>query len=552
MDQDNRANNAALMSEEEIRQLREAKKAAKAAKKAEARKRALEVQQAILGKESKNTEASTSQDSEITVNEQFEIRLKKLLALKAAGKDPFLNTKFNRTVLAKEIVNNFEQYEGQMVSIAGRIMSKRGMGKANFCDLLDPSCRIQIYSRVDELGEQYEEWLDLDIADQVGVTGEVMRTKRGEISIRNHKFVLLSKGLRPLPEKFHGLTDTDTRYRRRYLDLIMNPEVKETFVKRSNIIKHIREYLNDRDFLEVETPILNVIPGGGAAKPFITHHNTLDMDLYLRIAPELYLKRLIVGGFDRVYEIGRNFRNEGMSVKHNPEFTMIEIYQAYGDLYDMMDIAENMISEVCMKVNNTYDVKWNGKDISLKPPFARLSMEDSIKEYANVDFNDIKNDEEAYELARKHNIQFEPSHKRGDIMNLFFETYVESKLIQPTFIYRYPIEISHLTKRCADDPRMTERFELFIDGKEIGNAYSELNDPIDQRERFMMQLERRAKGDDEANMMDEDYCMALEYGLVPTGGLGMGIDRLCMLLTNSDSIRDVLLFPTMKPLGGAQ
>lgn len=546
MDQNIRDNNANNMSAEEIKALREAKKAAKAAKKAEAKKRALEAQQAILGK---NSDVESSKETELTVNEQYEIRLKKLLSLKEAGKDPFVNTKFERTALSKEIKDSFDAFEGKEVAIAGRLMSKRGMGKANFSDLLDPSGRIQIYSRIDELADDYDTWLDLDIGDSVGIVGEVMKTKKGEISIRNKQFVLLSKGLRPLPEKFHGLTDTDTRYRRRYLDLIMNPEVKDTFVKRSKIIKYIREYLDERNFLEVETPLLNVIPGGGAAKPFITHHNTLDMDLYLRIAPELYLKRLIVGGFDRVFEIGRNFRNEGMSVKHNPEFTMMEIYQAYGDLYDMMDIAEGVISEVCLRVNNTQKVIWNNKEISLEPPFARLSMEESIKRYANVDFSTIKTDEEAFALAREHQIEFEASHKRGDIMNLFFEKYVEDKLIQPTFIYRYPIEISPLTKRCPDDPRMTERFELFIDGNEIGNAYSELNDPIDQRERFMMQLERREKGDDEANMMDEDYCMALEYGLVPTGGLGIGIDRLCMLLTSSDSIRDVLLFPTMKPLG---
>lgn len=535
------------MSEEEIKALREAKKAAKAAKKAEAKRRAAEAQKAMLGENELSEAESVS--SEMTVNEQYENRLRHLLQLKNEGRDPYLETRYERTALASEIHANFEQSEGKIFKLAGRLMSKRGLGKANFADLMDSTARIQIYSKIDDLGEaKYEEWQSLDIGDLVGVTGEVMRTKRGEVSLRNTDFVLLAKSLRPLPEKFHGLTDTDTRYRRRYLDLIMNPEVRNTFYKRSEILRAVRDYLNERAFLEVETPLLNVIPGGASARPFITHHNTLDMDLYLRIAPELYLKRLIVGGFDRVYEIGRNFRNEGMSVKHNPEFTMMELYQAYGDLRSMMDLAEGMISEVCRKVNGTTEIEWNGKAISLRAPFARMTMEEAVKKYAGVDFADVPDDESAFALAEKHGLPVEPSHHRGDILNLFFEHYVEEHLIQPTFIHRYPIEISPLTKRCADDPRMTDRFELFVDGNELANAYSELNDPVDQRERFMMQLKRREQGDDEANLLDEDYCMALEYGLVPTGGLGMGMDRLCMLLTNSDSIRDVLLFPTMKPL----
>ncbi|MDO5732952.1 MAG: lysine--tRNA ligase [Eubacteriales bacterium] len=483
------------------------------------------------------------------MNEQFQIRLKRLLELKEAGRDPFVETKYEDCTKAKLLSEDFEAHEGQKFRLAGRIMRKRGMGKANFSDLQDASGHIQIYSRIDELGEEaYREWMKLDLGDLVGVEGVLMKTERGEISLRNQAFVLLAKSLRPLPEKFHGLQDTDTRYRRRYLDLIMNPEVREVFIKRSKIIRGIRDFLNERGFLEVETPLLNTIPGGAAARPFITHHNTLDLELYLRISPELYLKRLIVGGMERVYEIGRNFRNEGMSVRHNPEFTMMELYQAYANLYDVMDLTEMMIREVCESVNGSLDIEWEGNRLDLSKPFARVRMDEAVLQYAGVDFREIDTDEAAKKLADEHHIEYSAHHRRGDILNLFFEHYCEEKLIQPTFIYCYPLEISPLTKKDPEDPRMTERFELFVNGKELGNAYSELNDPLDQRERFMHQLELREAGDDEANLFDEDYCRALEYGLPPCGGLGIGIDRLCMMLTNSDSIRDVLFFPTMKPL----
>lgn len=483
-------------------------------------------------------------------SDQEQIRLEKLQALEAAGANPFEITTAEQDTHSAEILEGFEAYEGKQVKVAGRLMSKRGMGKVSFSDLQDRDGRIQIFSKIDVLGEElYKQWLNLDIGDIVAVSGEVFRTQRGEISIRNQAYTLLSKGLRPLPEKFHGLQDTDTRYRKRYLDLIMNPEVTGTFIKRSAIISTFRRVLDELDFIEVETPLLNVIAGGASARPFVTHHNALNMELFLRISPELYHKRLIIGGLERVYEIGRNFRNEGISVRHNPEFTMIELYQAYTDYHGMMEITEKLISESCMVVNGKTEIEFNGKPINLTPPFARLSMNEAILKYAGVDFNAVKDAEEAYRLALEHKVEnAAPGMAKGDIMNQFFEQFCEEQLIQPTFIYDYPIEISPLTKKKPGSDGIVERFELFINGMEFGNAYSELNDPRDQRERFMDQLRRREGGDDEANLPDEDYVEAMEYGLPPTGGLGIGIDRLVMLLTDNPSIRDVLLFPTMKSL----
>lgn len=483
-------------------------------------------------------------------SDQEQIRLEKLQALEAAGANPFEITTAEQDTHSAEILEGFEAYEGKQVKVAGRLMSKRGMGKVSFSDLQDRDGRIQIFSKIDVLGEElYKQWLNLDIGDIVAVSGEVFRTQRGEISIRNQAYTLLSKGLRPLPEKFHGLQDTDTRYRKRYLDLIMNPEVTGTFIKRSAIISTFRRVLDELDFIEVETPLLNVIAGGASARPFVTHHNALNMELFLRISPELYHKRLIIGGLERVYEIGRNFRNEGISVRHNPEFTMIELYQAYTDYHGMMEITEKLISESCMAVNGKTEIEFNGKPINLTPPFARLSMNEAILKYAGVDFNAVKDAEEAYRLALEHKVEnAAPGMAKGDIMNQFFEQFCEEKLIQPTFIYDYPIEISPLTKKKPGSDGIVERFELFINGMEFGNAYSELNDPRDQRERFMDQQRRREGGDDEANLPDEDYVEAMEYGLPPTGGLGIGIDRLVMLLTDNPSIRDVLLFPTMKSL----
>lgn len=483
-------------------------------------------------------------------SDQEQIRLEKLQALEAVGANPFEITTAEQDTHSAEILEGFEAYEGKQVKVAGRLMSKRGMGKVSFSDLQDRDGRIQIFSKIDVLGEGlYKQWLNLDIGDIVAVSGEVFRTQRGEISIRNQAYTLLSKGLRPLPEKFHGLQDTDTRYRKRYLDLIMNPEVTGTFIKRSAIISTFRRVLDELDFIEVETPLLNVIAGGASARPFVTHHNALNMELFLRISPELYHKRLIIGGLERVYEIGRNFRNEGISVRHNPEFTMIELYQAYTDYHGMMEITEKLISESCMAVNGKTEIEFNGKPINLTPPFARLSMNEAILKYAGVDFNAVKDAEEAYRLALEHKVEnAAPGMAKGDIMNQFFEQFCEEQLIQPTFIYDYPIEISPLTKKKPGSDGIVERFELFINGMEFGNAYSELNDPRDQRERFMDQLRRREGGDDEANLPDEDYVEAMEYGLPPTGGLGIGIDRLVMLLTDNPSIRDVLLFPTMKSL----
>ncbi|HHV98327.1 MAG TPA: lysine--tRNA ligase [Clostridiaceae bacterium] len=481
-------------------------------------------------------------------NELIKVRRQKLKELQENGKDPFKIVKYDVTSSAAYIIENFEAMEGKEVSLAGRIMSKRGMGKASFCDIQDRDGRIQLYVRINEIGEEaYEDFKKFDIGDIIGVKGEVFRTHKGEISIKATEITMLAKSLLPLPEKWHGLKDVDLRYRQRYLDLIVNPEVRKTFIIRSKIIKAIRKYLDDRDFLEVDTPLLNTIPGGAAARPFITHHNTLDIDLYLRIAPELYLKRLIVGGLERVYEMGRMFRNEGMSVKHNPEFTMMEVYQAYTDYKGMMELAENMISYVAKEVLGTTKVVYQGQEIDLTPPWRRLTMTEAVNMYAGVDFDKITSDEEARKIAKEKNVHVDDNMTKGEVLNAMFEEFVEEHLVQPTFIYDYPVEVSPLTKRKPDKPELTERFEIFITGREMGNAYSELNDPIDQRERFIEQMKKREKGDEEANMMDEDFLNALEYGMPPTGGLGVGIDRLIMLLTDSYSIRDVLLFPTMKP-----
>lgn len=485
--------------------------------------------------------------------EQSRIRFEKLKELQAEGKNPYIEVTYDPTHFAAEIKRDFDALEGTIVRVAGRLMSKRGMGKVSFCDLQDSTERIQIFTKADLLDESdYTAWQKLDRGDIVGVEGEVIKTEKGEISIRSHGYILLSKCLHPLPEKFHGLQDTDTRYRQRELDLIMNLDSRKVFLMRSQIMRSVRNYLNDQQFIEVETPILNVIAGGAAARPFITHHNTLDMDLYLRIAPELYLKRLIVGGLDRVYEIGRTFRNEGMDTRHNPEFTMLELYQAWTDYRGMMDLTEDLIRQVALEVRGEegLTVEWQGKSIDLSKPFDRITMTEAVRQYAKVDFDQIETLEEAKEAAQKAGIQVEPIWQRGDILNQFFETFVEDHLIHPTFICDYPIEVSPLTKRRADQPELTLRFELFIGGHEFANAYSELNDPIDQRSRFDDQAARREAGDDEATLIDEEFVTALEYGLPPTGGMGMGMDRLCMLLTEQDSIRDVLLFPTMKPLAG--
>ncbi|MGL4799729.1 MAG: lysine--tRNA ligase [Cellulosilyticaceae bacterium] len=483
------------------------------------------------------------------LNELLKVRYDKLSDLQAKGKDPFHITKFDVTAHSEAIQESFDDYEGKEVSIAGRIMAKRDMGKASFIHVQDKSGRIQSYVRKDELGEEvYAEFKKYDIGDIVGIQGVVFRTQKGEVSVRAHEVTLLSKSLKILPEKYHGLKDTEIRYRQRYLDLIVNPEVKDTFIKRSMIIREMRNFLDNRDFLEVETPVLHSIAGGAAARPFVTHHNALDIDMFMRIAPELKLKRLIVGGFDRVYEIGRVFRNEGMSVRHNPEFTIMELYQAYADYEDIMNLTEELIRHVAQTVIGTAVVEYDGVTIDLEKPFTRLSMVDAVKQYANVDFRAIKDLEEARAVAKEHHIQFEERHLKGDILNLFFEHYVEEHLIQPTFITEHPVEISPLSKRKPNDPEYTERFELFIVGREHANAFSELNDPIDQRGRFEHQEALRAAGDDEATEIDEDFLTSLEYGLPPTGGLGIGVDRLVMLLTNSYSIRDVLLFPTMKPV----
>ena len=497
--------------------------------------------------ENQNTQANAEPTAE-ELSEVLRVRREKLAALQQAGNAPFAQTRFDRTVYAQQIAEQFDQLEEKPVAVAGRIMSKRSMGKASFFDIADASGKIQIYIKLNVIGEEtYEQFKKWDIGDIVGVNGEVFRTKHGEISIRATKAVLLSKSLLPLPEKFHGLTNTDLRYRQRYVDLIVNPEVRDVFVKRSLIIRELRTFLDSKGYLEVETPVLHNIAGGAAARPFITHHNSLNIDMYLRIALELHLKRLIVGGFDKVYEIGRVFRNEGMDTKHNPEFTMLEFYQAYSNYEDVMDLTEEMLRYVAQKVLGTTTVVYGDQEIDLGKPFARISMVEAVKKYTGVDFDAIQTLEEARAAAKEHHIQYEERHLKGDILNLFFDEFVEDKLIQPTFLTGHPVEISPLSKRDAAHPGYTERFELFITGREFANAFSELNDPIDQKARFEHQLELKAQGDEEATDMDNDFITALEYGLPPTGGFGMGIDRLVMLLTNQPSIRDVLLFPTMKP-----
>ena len=489
-------------------------------------------------------------EQELDMNQLMKVRKEKLDKLKEEGKDPYKITKFNRTHTSQEIKDNYDELEGKDVTIAGRIMAKRIMGKASFCHIQDSEGKIQSYVSINDLGEEsYKAFKEDDIGDIIGITGFVFKTRTGEISIHAKEVTLLSKSLRPLPEKFHGLKDTDLRYRQRYVDLIVNPEVKDTFIKRTQIIKEMRKILDEKKYVEVETPILNTIPGGAAARPFITHHNSLDIDMYLRIATELYLKRLIVGGFDRVYEIGRIFRNEGMDIKHNPEFTTIELYQAYANLDDMMNLTEELVSKIAEKVLGTTKITYQGQEIDLTPSWKRVTMIDAIKEVTGVDFNTITTDEEAQESAKKAGVPVDPiKTTRGDIIAAFFDEKVEETLIQPTFIYEYPIENSPLAKKLESDERMTQRFELFIGGREYANAFAELNDPIDQYERFLAQVKQREAGDDEANMMDTDFVTALEYGMPPTGGMGMGIDRLVMLLTDEASIRDVLLFPTMKPL----
>ena len=496
-------------------------------------------------------EKKNPQQEEPSLSELLQIRRAKLKELQDAGEDPFQQTRFPVTAHSTEIRENFEAMEGQIKAIAGRLMSKRGMGKAVFCDLQDGQGRIQIYVRIDELGEEaFAKFKKVDIGDIVGVEGEVFRTKRGEISVKAHSVTLLSKSLLPLPEKFHGLTDRETRYRQRYVDLIMNPEVRRAFVIRSKFIQHVRSFLDNRGYMEVETPVLNTISGGATARPFITHHNTLDIDMYMRIATELPLKRLIIGGIDRVYEIGRIFRNEGMDPKHNPEFTTVELYEAYADFNDMMDLFEDLLSSAADKILGTYDVEWQGEKICLAPGWPRLTMAEAVKKYTGLDFMAVSDNAEAVAMAKSIGVELPETADPtwGNALYECFDQKVEEKLIQPTFITMHPVDVSPLAKRSPKDPRLTERFELFICHSEMGNAFSELNDPIDQRGRFQKQVELRAKGDDEAGMMDEDYITALEYGLPPTGGLGIGIDRCVMLLTNSDSIRDVILFPTMKPL----
>ncbi len=488
------------------------------------------------------------QANEMELNEILQIRRDKLKDLQNEGHDPFAQVKFDRTHTAAQVIADYDNLEGKNVTVAGRIMSKRGMGKVMFCDLNDISGRIQLFVKKDLLGDAYEAFKKLDIGDIIGATGEVFKTKTGEISIKIGEYTLLSKSLQPLPEKFHGLTDTDLRYRQRYIDLIMNAEVKDTFVKRSKIIASIRNYLNAQGFLEVETPMLVANAGGAAARPFETHFNALNEDFKLRISLELYLKRLIVGGLERVYEIGRVFRNEGLDTRHNPEFTLMELYQAYTDYHGMMDLTENLYRHVAKEVLGTTQIVYNGIEMDLGKPFERITMVDAVKKYAGVDFNEIHTLEEARDAAKEHHVQYEERHKKGDILSLFFEEFAEEHLIQPTFVMDHPIEISPLTKKKPDNPEYVERFEFFMNGWEMANAYSELNDPIDQRERFRAQEELLAQGDEEANTTDEDFMNALEIGMPPTGGIGFGIDRMCMLLTNAAAIRDVLLFPTMKPL----
>ena len=483
------------------------------------------------------------------LNQLRKVRREKLADLQANGKDPFVITKFDQTHHSMDIKDHFDEMEGKTVTIAGRMMSKRVMGKASFCGIQDLQGNIQSYVARDSVGEEsYKDFKKMDIGDIVGITGEVFRTKMGEISIHASEVTLLSKSLQILPEKYHGLTNTDTRYRQRYVDLIMNAEVKDTFIKRSKILSSIRRYLDGQGFLEVETPMLVANAGGAAARPFETHFNALDEDFKLRISLELYLKRLIVGGLERVYEIGRVFRNEGLDTRHNPEFTLMELYQAYTDYNGMMDLTENMYRHVAQEVLGTTTIVYNGIEMDLGKPFERITMVDAVKKYANVDWNEIHTLEEARAVADEHHIEYEARHKKGEILNLFLEEYVEHHLIKPTFVMDHPIEISPLTKKKPENPEYVERFEFFMNGWEMANAYSELNDPIDQRERFKAQEEALAAGDEEANTTDEDFMNALEIGMAPTGGIGFGIDRMCMLLTDSQAIRDVLLFPTMKSL----
>jgi len=496
-------------------------------------------------------EEITAAEEQQDLSEILQIRRQKLADLVSEGRDPYTVTKYERTALSEEIKSDFERMENETVSVAGRIMSKRGMGKAIFADLLDGKGRIQVYVRINDVGEDaFADFRKMDIGDIIGVTGFVFKTRMGEITVHAQALQLLSKSLRPLPEKFHGLTNTELKYRQRYVDLIMSPETRRTFELRSRFVRHVREFLDGRGYMEVETPVLNTISGGATARPFITHHNTLDIDMYMRIATELHLKRLIVGGFERVYEIGRIFRNEGMDTKHNPEFTTVELYEAYTDYNGMMDLFEELLSSAAMKLLGTYEVEWQGEKIDLKPGWPRLTMAEAVKRYLGVDFMSFTSTEDAVAAAKSVGVEMpegkEPSW--GGLLYECFDQKVEEKLIQPTFIIDHPVEVSPLAKRKPSDKRLTERFELFICHSEMGNAFSELNDPLDQRERFQRQVELRAKGDEEAGMMDEDFLNALEYGMPPTGGLGIGIDRCVMLLTGSSSIRDVILFPTMKPL----
>ncbi|MCD7880166.1 MAG: lysine--tRNA ligase [Clostridiales bacterium] len=488
-------------------------------------------------------------DAGKSASELLQIRRDKLTALQEAGRDPFRETRYDVDTHAADITERYDEMEGKIVSVAGRLMSKRGMGKVSFCDLQDKSGRVQLYVRRDLVGEESYSWFKkYDIGDIVGVKGEVFKTEMGQISVRAHEVTLLSKSLTPLPEKFHGLTDKELRYRQRYVDLIMNPEVKDTFVKRSQIIREIRNFLAERDFMEVETPTLVTNAGGAAARPFVTHYNALDVDIKLRISLELYLKRLIVGGLERVYEIGRVYRNEGMDTRHNPEFTLMELYQAYTDYNGMMELTESMFRYLAEKVCGSTTITYAGTEIDLGKPFARMTMNEAVRKYAGVDFDQVSTDEEAKAIADEHGIAYEQRHTKGDIINLFFEEYCEKELVQPTFIMDHPLAFSPLTKKKPDDPEKVERFELFINTWEMCNAYSELNDPIDQRARFAQQDANAAAGDEEAEHTDEDFLNALELGMPPTGGIGYGIDRLVMLLTDSAGIRDVLLFPTMKPI----
>ena len=489
--------------------------------------------------------------AEMSYSDQVQIRREKLAALQAEGRDPFLVTKFAFDNDSAYIKSNYEEMEGKTVRLAGRLMSKRGMGKVSFCDLQDSTGKIQLFVKIDELGEEeYARFKRNDIGDIVGVEGEVFKTKTEEISIRAKSVILLSKSLLPLPEKYHGLTDKEIRFRQRYVDLMVNPEVKQNFIIRSKFIKFMRAYLDNMNYIEVETPVLNTIAGGASARPFITHHNTLDIDMYMRIATELPLKRLIIGGMDRVYEIGRIFRNEGMDPKHNPEFTSVELYQAYADFHDMMDIAEGIISGAAKEILGTYEVEWMGERIDLTPGWRRLTMVEAVREYVGIDFETITDDAEAVAAAAAKGVELADAAEKtwGNALYACFDQRVEEHLIQPTFITMYPVEVSPLTKRSPEDPRLTERFELFVCHSELANAYSELNDPIDQRSRFQKQVEQRERGDDETEMMDEDFLNAMEYGMPPTGGMGIGIDRTVMMLTNNDTIREVILFPTMKPL----